>query len=85
MKVPAENQVHIVYDSREDYDNRSESPEHSGIPAIPVVFPARRLHHHQEQQGGYTSDDSSLGMGTKLNYSPSRRRIQAKKERIIWA
>ena len=76
-------QVHVVYDSRSDY--RSDSPEHSGIPAMPVVFTRRRqVDRERGEQGGYTSDDSSLGASSH-KYSAYKRKQQIKKEKIIWA
>jgi len=78
-----DSQVHIVYDSRSDY--RSDSPEHSGIPAMPVVFTSRRHAEREKgEQGGYTSDDSSLG-GSNHKYTVYKRKQQPKKEKIIWA
>lgn len=69
-------QVHIVYDSRETGD-RSESPEHSGIPAIPVPVFSSRVRPGQER--GYTSDES------RESEERSKRQRGARKERIIWA
>ena len=51
-------QVHIVYDSR------SDSPEHVGIPAVPVkVFSARQPSTLAGETGGYTSDESQGARG----------------------
>ena len=66
-----------MYDSRVGGD-RSESPEHSGIPAIPVpVFSSRVRPGGRER--GYTSDES------RESEERSRRVRGARKERIIWA
>ena len=70
------SQVHIVYDSRVSGD-RSESPEHSGIPAIPVPVFSSRVRPGRER--GYTSDESREGE------EPARRQRGGRKERIVWA
>ena len=68
-------QVHIVYDSR------SESPEHVGIPAVPVkVFSARTP---VKETQGYTSDESNQDIRTSR--ASHRRQHKTKKEKIIWA
>merc|ERR1711978_332103 len=53
------------------HDERSSSPEHSGIPAIPVVITARRPPTEQ----GYTSDESIQ--------QPRRR--ERRVDRVSWA
>ena len=76
-----------MYDSRSD--GRSESPEHSGIPAIPVpVFSKRQSRYGHRGPGadreGYTSDESSLSVD-KNRYVEQRRKHSIKKDKIIWA
>ena len=77
-----------MYDSRSD--GRSDSPEHSGIPAIPVpIFSKRQSRYgHRGQAGadreGYTSDESCLSVD-KNRHVEQRRKQSIKKEKIIWA
>ena len=69
-----------MYDSRVGGDQRSESPEHSGIPAIPVpVFSSRVRPGGRER--GYTSDESRESEERSRRQRPGG----ARKERIIWA
>ena len=64
-----------MYDSRVSGD-RSESPEHSGIPAIPVPVFSSRV---RARERGYTSDES------RESEERGRRVRGPRKERIIWA
>ena len=73
-------QVHIVYDSR------SDSPEHVGIPAVPVkVFSARQPSALAGETGGYTSDESQGNNSRGNTRANTRRHKLNKKEKIIWA
>ena len=73
-------QVHIVYDSR------SDSPEHVGIPAVPVkVFSARQPSAVAGETGGYTSDESQGNNSRGNTRANTRRHKLNKKEKIIWA
>ena len=71
------------------YDSRSESPEHVGIPAVPVkVFSARpQTTVMAGETGGYTSDESQGARGNSRENSRgnTRRHKLNKKEKIIWA
>ena len=70
------------------YDSRSDSPEHVGIPAVPVkVFSARQPSVLAGETGGYTSDESQgTNTNTRGNTRGNTRRHKInKKEKIIWA
>ena len=71
------------------YDSRSDSPEHVGIPAVPVkVFSARQPSALPGETGGYTSDESQGAGGTNNRANTrgnTRRHKLNKKEKIIWA
>jgi len=63
--------ISIIKSTRCEGTRRSSSPEHSGIPAIPVVITARRPPTEQ----GYTSDESIQ--------QPRRR--ERRVDRVSWA